>query len=104
MHGTYLQSSALFERLLYPVLRAFTMLQLKDPKAAIRDTTAVIETIQGKAAPSDKQCMDLLYKAIFRRVNAHVQCCHESRKGISRSLPDLQSCLDASADWSSGPS
>ncbi len=86
------------------MLRAFTVLQLNNPKAAIRDTTAVIETIQGKAAPSDQQCMDLLYKAIFRRVDAHVQFCHESRKGTSRSLPDLRSCLDASANWSSGPS
>ena len=85
------------------MLRVFTVLQLNNPKAAIRDTTDVIETIQGKAAPSDKQCTDVLYKAIFRRVDAHVQRCHESKKGISRSLPDLQSCLDASANWSLGP-
>lgn len=56
------------------------MLQLDNPKAAIADTTAVIEAIQGKAAPGDKQLKDLLYKAIFRWFSIRVHCCCDQRR------------------------
>ena len=67
------------------MLRRCIVLQVDKPQEAINDTTAVIEAIQGMAAPGDKQLKDLLYKAIFRRVPTHVQTCHENRQAIPMS-------------------